>query len=327
MVRTIGLEEHAWTPDICEGLLTLAPELADESLNPDKFGSRLFELGAGRIAHMDDAGIDMQVLSITTPGVQPLGRDMATQLAREANNQLAAVVDTNPERFAAFATLPIQDPSAAAHELERAVSELGLVGAMLFPRVGDLYLDDLSFDPIFDAANTLGVPLYLHPQIPPRGVRNAYYDGFPGRVDIVLATGGWGWHMDAGLAAIRLMLAGTFDRHPDLKLILGHWGEMVVFYLERIDMLSDAAPHLQRRIADYVATNLYITPSGMFSYRMLMHALSVVGADHILFSTDYPFQFAPEGGARSFIDLAPISTEDKAKIGHSNAERLLRLGG
>lgn len=328
MTTTIGLEEHAWIPTLRDALVNAPATTRDDSLamfNRGERLTRLLDLGDQRIRHMDNAGIDVQVLSITTPGTQSLPPSDAIRLARDANDQLAAAVAAHPDRLAAFATLPTPDPAAAARELERAITDLGFSGAMLFPRTGDRYLDHQSYRPIFEAAAALGVPLYLHPQITPRSVRDAYYSGFSDDIDVILATGGWGWHADAGLSALRLILAGTFDRHPSLQLILGHWGEMLVFFLERVDVLSNFASHLQRRVADYITNNLYVTPSGIFSHRMLEHALAAVGADRVMFSTDYPFQFAPDGRARAFLDSAPISPADKAKIGHQNVRRVLRL--
>ena len=150
--------------------------------------------------------------------------------------------------------------------------------------------------------------------------------GFSADIDLLLATGGWGWHSDADVSALRLILAGTFDRHPDLQLILGHWGEMLVFFMERADIISRATPHLQRRVVDYITHNVNVTPSGVVSHRMLAHAIAAIGADRVMFSSDFPFQYAPNRGARNFLESAPISPEDKAKIGSGNARRLLRLG-
>jgi uncharacterized protein len=328
MVTTIGLEEHAWTPDLRDALTALEGDARDDSvtmLNNGEIARRLLDVTSERIQHMDDAGIDVQVLSVTTPGTQSLPPAEAVRLARDANDMLAATVSAQPGRFAAFATLPTPDPAAAAKELERTVRGLGFAGAMLFPRTGDVYLDHDRFRPVFEAAAGLGMPLYIHPEIAPHPIRDVYFSGYSDDINLILATGGWGWHADAGIAALRLILAGTFDRHPDLQLILGHWGEMLVFFLERADILSNWTPHLQRRVAEYITGNLNVTPSGIFSHRMLAHALAAIGADRIMFSSDYPFQYSPNGGARAFLDTAPISPEDKAKIGYQNAERILGL--
>lgn len=274
---------------------------------------------------MDDAGIDFQVLSITTPGTQPLKPADAVSLAKQANDALAAAVAARPDRFAAFATVPTPDPEAAAEELRRAVTKPGFVGAMLFPRTHDLYLDHERFRPIFEAAATLGVPLYLHPQIPPRAVRDVYFEGFGDPIDVVFATGGWEWHADAGITALRLILAGTFDRHPSLQLILGHWGEMLVSFLERENILSRWATQLDRHVAEYITGNVNVTAGGILSDRLLLQTMTAIGVDRVLFASDYPFQYSPHGGARGFLETAPISPDDKAKIGHGNAKRLLGL--
>jgi predicted TIM-barrel fold metal-dependent hydrolase len=230
---------------------------------------------------MDASGVDMEVLSITTPGTQPLPSQVAVPLAREANEVLADAVRRPPDRFAAFATLPMSDPQAAAAELERAVTGLGHVGAMLFPRTGETFLDHVSFRPVFEAAAHLGVPLYIHPAMPLRKLIDAAYSGFDEMTGLLLSTGGWGWHSEAGLATLRLILAGTLDRHPDLQIILGHWGEMLVPFADRADLLSTAAPHLQRRVLDYITGNLAVTAGGLYSHRMLSAAVDVLVPDRV----------------------------------------------
>ena len=325
-MRTIGLEEHAWTSELRDALLE---DSGDETIRrlsgAGTLDERLRDVGEERLRDMEEQGIDFQVLSVPTPGTQPLRPAQAVALARDANGFLADAVSACPDRFAALATLPTPDPEAAAAELERSVTELGLIGAMVFPRTGDdVYLDHEMFRPIFESAAALGVPLYIHPQLPPRRVRDACYSGFSETLNLTLAGGGWGWHADAGLAALRLILAGTFDRHPDLQLILGHWGEMLVSFLERADVLSNrGASHLQRRVADYITGNVLVTAGGIYSHRMLGATIAAVGADRVLFASDYPYHRPPAGAARAFIDTAPISPDDAAKLAHRNAERLL----
>jgi uncharacterized protein len=264
------------------------------------------------------------VLSVSTPATQGLAPADAVPMARDLNDLAAATVARRPEHFAAFATLATPNPDAAASELERAVTHLGMVGAMVHRRTGDRMLDDPAFDDVFAVAARLRVPVYIHPQIPPRAVRRAYYSGFDPVTANGLATGARGWHMEAGLAALRLILRGIFDRHPDLAIVLGHWGEMLPFWLDRVTELSPFTT-LDRPIADYVRHNVYVTPAGIFKHHLLRHAIEVVGVDHILFSTDYPFQYAPQGGAHRFLQTAPIDHAAKHAIAHANAERLLRL--
>jgi hypothetical protein len=272
-------------------------------------------------------GVDLQVLSITTPGTQPLPPAEAVPLARDVNDFLADAVRRRPDRFAAFATLPTPDPHAAAGELERCVTQLHLAGAMLFPRTGETYLDHNRFRPVFEVAAQLRVPLYNHPAVPPQPVRDACFSGFDDWTNMVLSTGGWGWHADAGLATLRLILAGTFDRHPDLQVILGHWGEMLVPFADRADLLSAANTHLERRILDYITANVNVTAGGIFSHRTLNQALDVLGPDRVLFGVDDPYSsagYTMPVVAREFVEAAPISARDKAKFAHLNAERLLR---
>jgi uncharacterized protein len=257
------------------------------------------------------------VLSLTTPGVQNLAPADAVPLARATNDEIARAVRERPDRFGGFATLPTPDPPAAAAELERAVRELGLDGAMIFGRTRDRTMDAPEFWPIYEAAAALQAPLHLHPQSPPPAVRDAYYRGFGPRLDAALATHGLGWHYESGVEFLRLVLAGVFDRFPDLQIVLGHWGELVLFYLDRIGSL-DAIAGLQRPIAEYMRTNVHLAPSGVFSHRYLRWAREIVGADRLLFSTDYPFVTAPGNGARAFVEDAPITAGERAAIGSGN---------
>jgi hypothetical protein len=186
------------------------------------------------------------------------------------------------------------------------VTRLGLVGTMLCGRTRAKNLDHPDFLPLLQTATRLGVPLFVHPQIPQRAVREVYYSGFSDLIDTAFATFALGWHYEAGIQFVRLILAGVFDKYPDLQIILGHWGEVVLFYLERLNSLGRVA-HLQRPIADYIRQNLYVTPSGMWSQPYLQRTLELVGPERILFSTDYPYQYRPGGPGRSFIEEASLS--------------------
>ncbi len=168
------------------------------------------------------------------------------------------------------------------------------------------------------------MPIFIHPQIPPASVRDASYRGFGPNLDLAPPRFGWGWLMEAGLAALRLILRGTFDRHPGLQLILGHWGEMLLFWLDRADALSNIATHLDRRVGDYIRENIYITCSGMLSSRLLRHALDFTTIDRLLFSTDYPFARADAPAIQQFL-AAVRHPADREKFGYRNADRLLRI--
>ncbi len=327
-MKIVSLEEHFDTPEIMAALQALSPELQDVSVKQSTISDierRLFDLANERIGLMDETGVDIEVLSVTTPGVQSLDPDKAVPLARAANDLVSATVHGRPDRFQGFATLPTPAPGEAARELERAVRELGLNGAMLYGRTRDRNLDHPDFLPIFEVASALRAPLYLHPQSPRPAVREAYYQGFADKLDAMFATAGIGWHYETGIQALRLVLAGVFDRFPDLQLILGHWGEVVLFFLDRIDMLSAEAAQatrLQRPISDYFRTNISVTPSGIFNQRYLDWAREVLGIKRILFSTDYPYLVAPGRGARRFLETANLNEADRSDVAHANWERM-----
>jgi uncharacterized protein len=283
---------------------------------------RLDDLGEQRLALMDESGVDVQVLSVTTPALHNLEPEESVTLARRTNDLVAATIAKYRTRFQGFATLPTAAPKEAAAELERAVTRLGLVGTMLCGRTREKNLDHPDFLPLLQTATRLGVPLFVHPQIPQRAVREVYYSGFSDLIDTAFATFALGWHYEAGIQFVRLILAGVFDKYPDLQIILGHWGEVVLFYLERLKVLGRVA-HLQRPIADYIRQNLYVTPSGMWSQPYLQRTLELVGPERILFSTDYPYQYRPGGPGRSFIEEAVLSPEQKELFAHGNWERLI----
>jgi predicted TIM-barrel fold metal-dependent hydrolase len=321
-VKIIALEEHLTTAAIARaggapgGLGTGAPE----ALAPV---DQLLDLGERRLADMDDQGIDVQVLSVTTPGVQQLSPREAVPLAREANDAIAAAVRAHPDRFQGFATLPTPDPRAAADELRRTVTELGFKGAMLNGRTGSQHVDHADLEPLWAAAVQLGVPIYVHPQMPPPAVQDAYYRGLGAVTDVLLAGPGLGWHYETGIQLLRLILSGTFDRYPDLQIVVGHWGEVVLFYLERIGAIQERMPlPIERPVHDYVRSNVHVTGSGMLSHRYLRWAQEVVGVDRILYAVDYPFIQAGAGRARTFLEEADLTDTDREAIAHSNWERL-----
>lgn len=295
-----------------------------ESIGLTRVPERITDVGVGRIAEMDAAGIDVQVLSLNAPGVEQLDAPDAIAMARAENDYLADAVRRHPSRFAGFAVLPTPAPEAAATELDRTVREYGFRGAMIYGHVRGRYLDDPFFRPIFEQAAALAVPIYLHPAPPPRAVIDASYAGFAPEVTRVLATAAWGWHIETAVHVIRLIAGGVFDRFPRLQIVIGHDGEGLPFMLPRLDAsLPAALTKLARRPSDYLRENVSYTLSGWTYPATFLDLLLEVGADRIMFSADYPFLSMAE--ARAFLDRLPVSPADKERIAHGNAERLLRM--
>ncbi len=320
----IALEEHMATPDVIRAWKALDPALRDLALahsSEGESGRRLLALDQTRIAAMDAAGIDISVLSLTAPGLQGLAAADAVALQGPVNDLIAEVVAHRPDRFQGFATLATPAPQAAARELERAVTRLGLDGALVFGRTRERNLDHKDNWPIFEAAAALRAPLYLHPQSPLPAVRQAYYCGLGDAVDDAFATHGVGWHYETGIQFIRLILAGVFDRFPELQVILGHWGEVVLFYLDRLEQLHDVAG-LKRPLADYVRAHAYVTPSGMLNARYRRWASEVIGVNRLMFATDYPFVPVTGEAVDAFFRADDLNPEDRAAIGGGNWTRL-----
>lgn len=321
----IAIEEHWNLPELTSAVKALPEDRGDDSVVLDEMGDNLEhldDLGDARIAAMDAQGVDMQVLSLAPPGTQPLDMADALPLSQRANDIAAAAVRRHPSRLRAFATLPMADPSAAAAELERAAA-LGFVGAMVYGRTGETPLDDPRYDDLFAAAAVLGQPIFIHPQIPSRAIRQAAYSGFDPMTNLALATFGWGWHLEAAVATLRLIVRGTFDRHPELQLVLGHWGELLLFWQDRTDSLSRISG-LDRKVSEYVRSNVHVTNSGMLNPTLLRHALEVTTADRLLFSTDYPFQRPTETDINQFLTAFPPD-EDRDKFTAGNARSLFNI--
>jgi predicted TIM-barrel fold metal-dependent hydrolase len=329
-VRMIGLEEHFLTPVFLEGpgiSLKKQAQSADSEI-ASKYTTlidQLSDLDHGRLAAMDAAGIDMQVLSIHSPGVEQLDPAVATDLARGINDWLAKAVSCHPGRFVGLATLPTMVPDMAVSELKRMVQDHGFVGAVINGHTRGRYLDDKYFWPILECAESLRVPLYLHPAPPPKQVIDTYYTGnFAPGVTAQLATPAWGWHIETAVHVLRLILSGAFDHYPNLQLIIGHLGEALPFMLPRLNStLSRELTGLKRSIGDYLRQNVYYTISGFNYTSTFLDLLFEVGVDRIMFSADYPW--GSMESAHKFLDQLPISPADKEHIAHGNAERLLRL--
>ncbi|HTX25481.1 MAG TPA: amidohydrolase family protein [Streptosporangiaceae bacterium] len=319
-MRTIALEEHFWTAG-----LAAAPGTGPMAAWGQQIDDRLRDLASGRLADMDANGIDLQVISHVAPAAQGLEGAEGLARAREANDLLAAAVRANPGRFAGFATLPTADPHAAADELQRATGELGFVGGLVNSTLGSngAFLDDARFEPLLDRFERLGLPLYLHPAPPSAALREVLYGGLPPAVAARLATGAWGWHAEAGLHVLRMVATGVFDRHPSLRMIIGHCGEMLPFMLARIDALL-RLDSLALAPSAYFLRNIWVTTSGLFSIPPVMCTIGVLGVDRVLFSVDYPF--GSNAAGRALLDTLPLSPGDLGKIAGGNAERVLGLG-
>jgi len=319
--RVIALEEHYADAEVIRHWQEGGPES-----RPGALRERLLDVGAKRIAEMDQAGIDLQVLSHSAPATQRLDADTAVKVARDANDRLRQIVATSGKRLEAFAVLPTANPKAAADELERAVTKLGFRGAMIHGLIAmdgqRFFADERRFWPIFERARALDVPIYLHPALPHHAVVEAYYKDYlkeyPG-----LLTAGWGFTVETATQGIRMVLSGVLDTYPGLKLILGHLGESLPFSLWRIDMVLSREGNRRSSFRDAFREHFWITTSGNFSTSALLCCVLEMGVDRILFSVDYPFVPNPPGVA--WMDHVPLGTEDRAKILHRNAEQLLTL--
>lgn len=322
----IAIEEHWTTPELAAALEALPDGRRDPSLVLNAHGGaaeRLHDLGEGRIRRMDEQGIDVQILSVAPPATGPLDPADAVSLSRDLNDIAAAAVGEHPTRFRAMASLPMASPRDAAAELERAAS-LGLVGTMVYGRTGERHLDDPAYDDVLATAARLGAPVFIHPQIPAPATRQAQYAGFAPFTELALSTFSWGWHIEAATAALRLIASGAFDRHPDLKLVLGHWGELLLFWGSRTESLSGIAG-LERKVSEVVRENVYVTSSGMLEPALLRHVLTVTDVDHVMFSTDYPFQDPSAADIQAFLGEF-ASDQDRESFGSGVARALFGLG-
>ena len=267
---------------------------------------------------MDEAGIDMQVLSHANPGLQKMDAETAVRLARIANDRLAETVRAHPDRFAAFAAIPTPDPKAAADELDRAVTQLGFKGALINGTTNGVFFDDKRFWPICERAAALDVPLYLHPTMPHAAVIDTYYKDYAQDWPMLLRAA-WGFTVETATQGVRMVLSGVFDAYPNLKIILGHLGEGLPFLLWRIDM-GFARGGGSRSFRDVFCEHFYITTSGFFSNPALLCCVQEMGVDRIMFSVDYPFVLNKPG--TDWLPTIPLCAEDKAKIASGNAVRI-----
>jgi predicted TIM-barrel fold metal-dependent hydrolase len=329
-MRVITIEEHVLNPAVASASAATAQQLSPHWKAAFSPGSGLphtpspdvlCDLDQGRLADMDKHNITMQVLSNLT--TQQVPADVAPDLVRSANDTLAGAVRRHPDRFAAFAALPTTVPDAAVAELERCVGDLGFVGTMIMGRTEGDFLSAERFDPILRTAARLGVPIYLHPALPTRVTSADNYEaGLDPIVAARFASAAWGWHTETGVHFLHLVLSGVFDRYPELQVILGHWGEVVPWFLYRLDdALPQRATRLERTIGEYIRQNSYYTPAGMLTEPHLRFCLDVLGADRMIYAVDYPF--VGNDGAVDFLLRADLPDATKEDIAHRNAERLM----
>ena len=333
-MKTIAVEEAFVTAEIAaEWKKVLArsdvePGFAKmgESILADTPGNallhgRLIDIGKGRIAHMDEVGVDMQVLSLTSPGVQVFAPDLAVRLAADANDVLAEAVRATPTRLAGLGAIAPQDPVAAACEIER-IKSLGLRGLIVNSHTFGEYLDAPRYAPIFEAMEATGLPMYLHPREPAPGMVQPF-------LDYGLYFAGWGFAAETGLHAMRLIMSGTFARYPKLKIILGHMGEGIPFWLQRIDnryllqVKIGAVDKLPRLPSEYFLDNFVITTAGVTSMPALRLSIDVLGAERILFAADFPYEDDAE--AVRFLEGTALTERERELIAYENAERLFAL--
>ena len=323
-MRTITLEEHFASPAFFDGPASFVKDRAKAIGGRYAIVlDRLCDVGAKRIAEMDAAGIDMQVLSLSAPGVEQMEPADAIAMAHDTNDYLADAINQHPTRFAGFAALPTSTPDRAVQELQSRIAQ-GFKGAVINGHNRGRYLDNKFYWPILECAEALDVPIYLHPTPPPQGVIDISYGGFAPMVTDLLAGGAWGWHIETAVHMLRIILGGVFDRFPKLQFVIGHMGEGLPFFFQRFQIMPMELTKLQRPVLAYLKENVHYTFSGMnFPPTFLDLLLELGGMDRIMFSADYPYQSMSE--ARTFLDHIPASTADKERIAHGNAERLFRI--
>jgi hypothetical protein len=328
-MRVIALEEHFTAPALVKRIDPAAVSRRGfRPRNPPKHAvnpmTLLPEIGEARLKSMDEAGITVQVLSNTGPGPDLVPGADGVALAREMNDHLAGAIAKHPDRFAGFAVLPMASPDACPAELVRSVKDLGFLGALINGTTDGRFLDHPSYDLLLSAAAELDVPIYIHPHLAPEPVRQAYYSELPAGAARSLEQASWGWHQETAIHVLRMVFAGALDKHPRLKLIIGHMGEMLPVMLRRIDESSaNDVEHLKRSPSRTILDQVWITNSGIFSEPPFLAALTTFGIDRIMFSVDYPY--APNSMGRKFLDTISLSPADMEKLTHKNADALLKL--
>jgi predicted TIM-barrel fold metal-dependent hydrolase len=315
-MKTITLEEHFLTRDYVKATGGLPPNLQGRS-------EPLLDIGEGRIRAMDEGGVDLQVLSLAAIGMKELPAAEEAAVLRGVNDELAAAVSAHPRRFQGFAALGMKRPAEAARELERCVKELGFPAVMLDGTVDGKFLDAPEFLPVLEAMEALDVPLYLHPARPPESVFDAYYAGLPHGTGELLSIAGWGWHSETAIHVLRLIVSGTLDRVPKLKLIVGHMGEGLPFALARTNAVFSRVSQLKRSVAETMREQVWITTSGVFTQPPFQCAVDVLGLDRMMYSVDYPFSANTTG--EQFLQSLDLTEPERERFAGGLAMELLGL--
>lgn len=335
-IRRIATEEAFTIPEVADALkelsrhpgasldLPLVRGIYDPGPNGSRFLGRLLDLEDERLKDMDEHGVDVQLLSLTAPGVQMFDADTACGLAEVANDRLAEVIGRHPDRFAGLASFAPHAPRRAAAEMERARTRLGLHGFVVNSHTNDEYLDDVKYWPVLEAAEALDGCLYIHPRGPSAGLAGPLRD-------YGLYAALWGYGVETATHAVRLIASGVLDRFPGLRICLGHMGEAVHFWLWRMDFMQRRAqawghgPKLELTPSEYFVRNFVITTSGQESPLALEYSIKALGVERVLWAIDYPYQ--PSGPAVAFMDAVEVSDEARELLYHGNAERVFHLAG
>ncbi len=333
-IRRIATEEAFVIPEVAEALrevargpgdsldLPLVRGIYDPGPSGSRFLSHLLDLDDERIANMDQNGVAVQLLSLTAPGVQMFDADTATELAALANDRLAEAIGRHPDRYAGLASFAPHSPKRAAEEMRRAIEELGLNGFVVNSHTNNEYMDDPKYWPVLEAAEALGACIYIHPRSPSSGL------AAPLR-EYGLYAAMWGYGVETGTHAVRLIASGVLDRFPELKICIGHMGEAVPFWLWRLDFMQGRAqawghgPKLELTPSEYFRRNFVITTSGVESHLALDYSIKALGVNNVLWAIDYPYQ--PSAPAVAFMDSAPVTDEELEKLYHGNAERVFHI--
>jgi predicted TIM-barrel fold metal-dependent hydrolase len=324
-MRTITLEEHFVTRDF------LHATGAEDGHTPDfmrALRARLLDLGEGRIAAMDEGGVDLQVLSLASMGIDKLSPADESTVLHDAHDEVAAAVAANPTRLAAFATPGLRDPAGAVKELQRCITQLHFKGLMVDGTTEGKFLDAPDFFPLLEACVALDVPLYIHPAPPPQPVFDAYYANLPGESGHMLSIAGWGWHSETAIHILRMILAGVFERLPKLRVIIGHMGEGLPYALARTNgVLSQATKTHSRNVFETITSQVWITTSGYFTRPPFDCCRAVIGLDRMLYSIDYPFSypFSPTTKGRDYLSTLDLTEAEQNHFTHGLAETLLNF--